>query len=100
MSPDFGNNPIKAKMHEAEQLRVHPMLVIGGRDQDTGVVVVKARIRKARSSRWKWWRTFWRRFGHGEPDLEIIRAKRTYLNLLGLLGGDTPFSLKASMAKL
>ena len=34
VSTDFGNNPIKAKIQDAEQLRVHTMLVIGGRDLD------------------------------------------------------------------
>jgi len=35
VSTDFGNNPIKAKIQDAEQLRIHPAaagLVIGGRD--------------------------------------------------------------------
>ena len=38
---DFGNNPIKAKIQDAEQLRVHTMLVIGGRDLDAGAVSVR-----------------------------------------------------------
>ena len=38
---DFSNNPIKAKIQEAEQRRVHTMLVIGGRDLDAGVVSVR-----------------------------------------------------------
>ena len=38
---DFGNNPIKAKIQDAEQLRVHTMLVIGGRDMDASAVSVR-----------------------------------------------------------
>ena len=38
---DFGNNPIKAKIQDAEQLRVHTMFVIGGRDMDAGAVSVR-----------------------------------------------------------
>ncbi len=41
VSTDFGSNPIKAKIQDAEQLRVHTMLVIGGRDMDAGVVSVR-----------------------------------------------------------
>ena len=41
VSTDFGNNPIKAKIQDAEQLRVHTMLVIGGRDLDAGQVSVR-----------------------------------------------------------
>jgi threonyl-tRNA synthetase len=40
-STDFSNNPIKAKIQDAEQLRVHTMLVIGGRDLDAGAVSVR-----------------------------------------------------------
>jgi threonyl-tRNA synthetase len=39
--PDFRNDPIKAKIAEAEQAKVHTMLVIGGRDMDAGVVSVR-----------------------------------------------------------
>jgi len=38
---DFRNDPIKAKIAEAEQAKVHTMLVIGGRDMDAGVVSVR-----------------------------------------------------------
>ena len=41
VSTDFGSNPIKAKIQDAEQLRVHTMLVLGGRDLDAGVVSVR-----------------------------------------------------------
>ena len=41
VSTDFGTDPIKAKIANAEQLRVHPMLVIGGRDLDAGAVSVR-----------------------------------------------------------
>ena len=41
VSTDFGSNPIKAKIQDAEQFRVHTMLVIGGRDLDAGVVSVR-----------------------------------------------------------
>ena len=41
VSTDFGNNPIKAKIQDAEQLRVHTMLVIGGRDLEAGAVSVR-----------------------------------------------------------
>jgi threonyl-tRNA synthetase len=39
--PDFRNDPIKAKIAEAEQAKVHTMLVIGGRDMDAGAVSVR-----------------------------------------------------------
>jgi threonyl-tRNA synthetase len=38
---DFRNDPIKAKIAEAEQSKVHTMLVIGGRDMDAGAVSVR-----------------------------------------------------------
>jgi threonyl-tRNA synthetase len=38
---DFGSNPIKAKIAEAEQAKVHTMLVIGGRDMEAGNVSVR-----------------------------------------------------------
>jgi len=39
--PDFRNDPIKAKIAEAEQAKVHTMIVIGGRDMDAGAVSVR-----------------------------------------------------------
>ena len=41
VSAGFGNTPIKAKIQDAEHLRVHTMLVIGGRDLDAGAVSVR-----------------------------------------------------------
>jgi threonyl-tRNA synthetase len=38
---DFGADPIKAKIANAEEARVHTMLVIGGRDMDVGAVSVR-----------------------------------------------------------
>jgi threonyl-tRNA synthetase len=38
---DFSTNPIKAKIAEAEQAKVHTMLVIGGRDMEAGNVSVR-----------------------------------------------------------
>ena len=38
---DFGSDPIKAKIANAEQARVHTMLVIGGRDLEAGAVSVR-----------------------------------------------------------
>jgi threonyl-tRNA synthetase len=38
---DYGSNPMKAKIAEAEKLRVHTMLVIGGRDMEAGAVSVR-----------------------------------------------------------
>jgi len=38
---DFSSNPIKAKIAEAEQAKVHTMLVIGGRDMEAGAVSVR-----------------------------------------------------------
>ena len=38
---DFGATPFKAKISNAEQLRVHTMLVIGGRDMEAGAVSVR-----------------------------------------------------------
>jgi threonyl-tRNA synthetase len=38
---DFSATPFKAKISNAEQLRVHTMLVIGGRDMDAGAVSVR-----------------------------------------------------------
>jgi threonyl-tRNA synthetase len=38
---DFGAPPFKAKISNAEQLRVHTMLVIGGRDMEAGAVSVR-----------------------------------------------------------
>ncbi len=35
---DFSATPFKAKISNAEQLRVHSMLVIGGRDMEAGAV--------------------------------------------------------------
>ena len=38
---DFSATPFKAKISNAEQLRVHTMLVIGGRDMESGAVSVR-----------------------------------------------------------
>ena len=38
---DFSATPFKAKISNAEQLRVHTMLVIGGRDIEAGAVSVR-----------------------------------------------------------
>ena len=38
---DFSATPIKAKIADAEQARVHTMLVIGGRDVEAGNVSVR-----------------------------------------------------------
>jgi threonyl-tRNA synthetase len=38
---DYGSDPMKAKIANAEQLRVHTMLVIGGRDMEAGAVSVR-----------------------------------------------------------
>ncbi len=38
---DFSATPFKAKIADAEQLRVHTMLVIGARDMDAGAVSVR-----------------------------------------------------------
>ena len=38
---DFSATPFKAKISNAEQLRVHTMLVIGPRDMDAGAVSVR-----------------------------------------------------------
>jgi threonyl-tRNA synthetase len=38
---DFSATPFKAKIANAEQLRVHTMLVIGGRDMAAGAVSVR-----------------------------------------------------------
>ena len=38
---DFSNSPIKGKIQDAEQRRVHTMLVFGGRDMDAGAVSVR-----------------------------------------------------------
>jgi len=41
VSADFGTDPIKAKIAEAEKAKVHTMLVIGGRDVEAGNVSVR-----------------------------------------------------------
>ncbi len=38
---DFSATPFKAKISNAEQLRIHTMLVIGGRDMESGAVSVR-----------------------------------------------------------
>ena len=38
---DFGTDPIKAKIANAEQAKVHTMLVIGGRDMEAGNVSLR-----------------------------------------------------------
>ena len=38
---DFSATPFKAKIANAEQLRVNTMLVIGGRDMEAGAVSVR-----------------------------------------------------------
>jgi threonyl-tRNA synthetase len=38
---DYSNNPIKAKIADAETAKVHTMLVIGGRDMEAGAVSVR-----------------------------------------------------------
>ena len=41
VSTNFDNTPIKAKIQDAEQLRVHTMLVLGPRDLEAGHVSVR-----------------------------------------------------------
>jgi threonyl-tRNA synthetase len=41
LDSDFSATPFKAKISNAEQLRVHTMLVIGGRDMEAGAVSVR-----------------------------------------------------------
>jgi threonyl-tRNA synthetase len=41
VAADFSAAPFKAKISNAEQLRVHTMLVIGGRDMESGTVSVR-----------------------------------------------------------
>ena len=41
VSTDFSNRPIKGKIQDAEQLRIHTLLVSGGRDLDAGAVSVR-----------------------------------------------------------
>ena len=41
VSSDFGTDPIKGKIAEAEKAKVHTMLVIGGRDVEAGAVSVR-----------------------------------------------------------
>ena len=41
VSADFGTDPIKGKIAEAEKAKVHTMLVIGGRDVESGNVSVR-----------------------------------------------------------
>src|SRR5208282_2282869 len=38
---DFRTDPIKAKIAQAEEAKVHTMLVIGGRDMEAGAVSVR-----------------------------------------------------------
>jgi threonyl-tRNA synthetase len=38
---DYGSEPMKAKIAEAEKLRVHTMLVIGSRDMEAGAVSLR-----------------------------------------------------------
>ena len=38
---DFSATPFKAKISNAEQLRVHTMLIIGGKDMEAGNVSVR-----------------------------------------------------------
>ena len=38
---DYGSDPMKAKIADAEKLRVHTMLVIGGRDMEAGAVSIR-----------------------------------------------------------
>src|SRR5204863_7891837 len=38
---DYSNDPMKAKIAEAEKAKVHTMLVIGGRDMEAGAVSIR-----------------------------------------------------------
>jgi len=38
---DYGSDPMKAKIADAEKLRVHTMLVIGSRDMEAGAVSIR-----------------------------------------------------------
>ncbi len=77
VSTDFGNNPINfdksragAKIQDAEQLRVHTMLVIGGRDMEAGAVSVRmhGKGNLGRSQKVKLWRRFWRLLTNAERE--------------------------------
>jgi len=41
VSSDFGTDPIKGKIADAEKAKVHTMLVIGARDMESGAVSVR-----------------------------------------------------------
>jgi threonyl-tRNA synthetase len=41
VATDFGSDPVKAKIAEAEKAKVHTMLIIGGRDLEAGNVSVR-----------------------------------------------------------
>ncbi len=41
VEPDFSATPLKARISNAEQLRVRTMLVIGGRDMEAGAVSMR-----------------------------------------------------------
>ena len=59
---DFGATPFKAKIANAEQLRVHTMLVIGARDMEAGQFpfAFTTAASRARSQRRKSSQIFWR----------------------------------------
>ena len=41
MDSDFSATPFKAKITDAEKLRVHTMIIIGGKDMEAGNVSVR-----------------------------------------------------------
>jgi threonyl-tRNA synthetase len=41
VNADFSTRPFRSKVADSEQLRVHTMLVIGGRDMEAGNVSVR-----------------------------------------------------------
>ena len=41
---DFSNDPMRAKIADAEKAKVHTMLVIGGRDMEAGQVSVRLHV--------------------------------------------------------
>ncbi len=64
---DYTTNKINGKIQQAEQAKVHTMLVIGPRDMEpaTSPSASTAKATSAPSRRRKWWRTSWRRSTSG-----------------------------------
>ena len=70
---DYSNDKINGKIQQAEQAKVHTMLVVGPRDLQANAVSVRVHGKGSLGAKPKArpWRTLWRRSANGDLRLGL-----------------------------